>query len=534
MHFNFMCGIAGFIDFSQTLRAERLGRIIETMTAHLSHRGPDSDGHWVDQDLGVALGHRRLSILDLSDNGSQPMRSCCERYSIVYNGEIYNHLELRKELELNYNISAWRGTSDTETILSTITHMGIERTLKKLNGMFAFAVWDHKLRRLSLARDRIGEKPLYYGWHNRHFLFASELTPLVKAISPDKFEIDRTALALYMRHTHVPAPYSIYKNIGKLLPGHYLELDQAGSRAAPLEPKAYWRLEDVVRSGIQEPFKGSLRDAADILEKLMLDSVNKRMLSDVPLGAFLSGGIDSSLITALMGKQSSKDVKTFTIGFDENDYDEAIYAKQVARHLGTEHHELYVSPKQTLEVIPRLSKYYDEPFADSSQIPTALVSEMARKHVSVCLSGDAGDELFGGYYRYIMADALWKRAGWMPYMFRSLISTSLNVLNSDQWDGIASTLMYALPRKKRIGMFGDKIAKLAAALKFTQRDDIYKNLLQHWQDAPNIVLGAGEPDNVWGTDKKLPDSMHFSECMMYYDTLTYLQNDILTKVDLQI
>jgi len=387
-----MCGIAGFLWRESLPEPEA---VIRGMADTLAHRGPDDAGFWIDQEAGVTLAHRRLSILDLSPAGHQPMASASGRYVIAFNGEIYNHLDLRLDLEKTNAVSAWRGHSDTETLLAGFEGWGIEETVKRVTGMFAFALWDRQNATLALGRDRLGEKPLYYGWQGNTFLFASELKA-IEAHPAFSRQIDRGAVALLMRHNYIPAPYSIYHGIRKLLPGSLLTI---GRQKRDETPVRYWDAREIVAEGLAQPFAGTPDEAADTLETLLSASVRRQMVADVPLGAFLSGGIDSSAVVALMQAQSSRPVRTFSIGFHEAEYDEARYAAAVAKHLGTEHTELYVTPRQTLDVIPRLPELYCEPFADSSQIPTFLVSQLARQHVTVSLSGDAGDELFGGYNR---------------------------------------------------------------------------------------------------------------------------------------
>ena len=397
-----MCGFAGFISASDVLPSAQWPVLLTQMGNTIRHRGPDDGGVWYDVDSGIGLSHRRLSILDLSAAGHQPMTSASGRYVIAFNGEIYNHLELRQELEVTGSFFSWRGHSDTETLLAGFDTWGMEATIKKSIGMFAIALWDKHDRTLTLCRDRLGEKPLYYGWQGDTFLFGSELKSF-KVHPAFHAQVDRNSLALMMRHSYIPAPYSIYHGIQKLLPGSLLTVSLQNRNALPQQ---YWDGRQVVADGLKQPFQDSPEEAVDALEKLLKDAVLQQMMADVPLGAFLSGGIDSSAIVALMQAQSSRPVRTFTIGFNEASHNEAEYAKAVARHLGTDHTELYVSPQQALDVIPLLPSLYCEPFSDSSQIPTFLVSQMARQHVTVSLSGDAGDELFGGYKSYFFASKL--------------------------------------------------------------------------------------------------------------------------------
>src|SRR5947207_1779109 len=425
-----MCGISASFDPSLRWSAGELESHALRMAAALRHRGPDDQGVWVDPDAGIALSHRRLAILDLSAEGHQPMFSADGRFVIVFNGEIYNFHDLRSELEKSGH--SFRGHSDTEVMLAAIVQWGLEAALKRFVGMFAFGLWDRQERALHLARDRMGEKPLYYGWADSVFLFGSELKAL-RAHPRWQGEIDRNALALLMRHNYIPAPHSIYRGIFKLPPGTFLTVATAAVTPGALPaPVAFWNMKAVVEGSA--PFAGTEIEAAERFEALLRDAVAKQMVADVPLGAFLSGGVDSSTIVALMQAQSSRPVKTFTIGFREHEYNEAEYAKAVASHLGTDHTELYVTPKEAISVIPRLPAIYDEPFSDSSQIPTFLVSELARRHVTVSLSGDAGDELFGGYPRYPLAQRIWNQVGWMPRAGRNAISTLLRYLEPRTWE----------------------------------------------------------------------------------------------------
>jgi asparagine synthase (glutamine-hydrolysing) len=411
-----MCGITGFWGGSRCEPA-----IAEQMAQRIKTRGPDDAGVWTNQDVGIFLSHRRLSILDLSPAGHQPMVSPCGRYVLVYNGEIYNHLDLRGELEAGGGAFDWRGHSDTETLLAALRHWGIQGALERMNGMFAFALWDDVERRLFLARDRMGEKPLYYGLSGDAFLFCSELKALTA--HPDwQGEVDRDALALYMRHNYVPAPWSIYKGIAKLPPAHFVAVSEGGRAVG--EPQCYWSLGQMAEQGVANA-GGEPEALIDELDGLLRDAVGRRMAADVPLGSFLSGGYDSTSVTALMQAQSGRPVKTFSIGFHEDAYNEAQHAKEVAKHLGTEHAELYVSSEQAMAVIPKLSTIYDEPFSDSSQIPTYLVSQLARQHVTVSLSGDGGDELFYGYGRYFNAERIWKQLSRLPLPLRRLVAAAV-------------------------------------------------------------------------------------------------------------
>ena len=419
-----MCGIAGFID----ARLAEPEATCRAMAHALTHRGPDDSGYWVQRDIGVGLAHRRLSIVDISPAGHQPMSSASGRYQVVFNGEIYNHLALRRQLDGDGRAPAWRGHSDTETLLAAIDAWGLETALRRSLGMFALAIWDRERQRVLLARDRLGEKPLYYGRAGRAFIFGSELKAL-KAHPAFTGEVDRDCLALYLRYSYVPEPYSIFRGIHRLPPASILEVDAHGRWDLPV---AYWDAAAVTDGARAGQFTGGDQQAVDALDRVLSEAVALQMVADVPLGAFLSGGVDSSLVVALMQKQTARKVRTFTIGFTEPAYDESRYARAVARHLGTEHTDLLVTPAEAMDVIPRLPSIYDEPFADSSQIPTFLVSRLARQHVTVALSGDAGDELFGGYNRYAWAKRLW---GAMSFQrpIRKLTARTIRTVSPQVW-----------------------------------------------------------------------------------------------------
>lgn len=519
-----MCGIAGFwypkgvSDTHSKLR--KMGNAI-------ARRGPDGWGCWADEDCGVGFVHRRLAVIDLSKQGHQPMISASERYVITYNGEIYNHLELRDDLKGN-----WRGHSDTEIILEAIQQWGIEKSLKKFVGMFAFSLWDKQTRTLTLARDRLGEKPLYYGWQNGVLLFGSELAALK---ANDKFSggIDRNAMSLYLRHNMVPAPYSIYQDIYKLMPGTFWQLGQndiLGDRSAGFS-QSYWSARDAAETGTREQFTGSDREATEILRKLLQNSVKHQMISDVPLGAFLSGGIDSSAITAVMQDQATVPVKTFTIGFGDEEFNEAQHAKGVARHLGTDHTELYVDDEQTRAVIPLLADLYSEPFADASQVPTYLLSKLARQHVTVCLSGDAGDELFGGYNRYYWTQNIWRKISWVPQPLRAALAGIITSTHPRTWGRIFHGLNKFLPSSMHHNNIGDKLYKLAHALPAKSADEIYVALISQWQSPMAISIDSTEPSTLITDPKQWPKVRDLVHQMMYLDTICYLPDDILTKVD---
>jgi len=527
-----MCGIAGLLTGG---RAEP--GLVRRMIAPIAHRGPDDQGVWVDGEAGIGLGHRRLSIVDLSPLGHQPMESADGRWMLVYNGEIYNHSALRVEVSAAAGGAgiAWRGHSDTETLLACIQAWGLEATLGKAVGMFAIALWDRHRRELHLARDRFGEKPLYYGWAGADFVFASELKAIREHPGFDG-EIDRSALRLYAARTYIPAPHSIYRGFFKLEPGCILSLSRDAAKARriapPEEGKAesgvkltrYWSYRDVMRRGFEAPITNE-EEALDRLERTLAEAIGGQSVADVPVGAFLSGGIDSSTVVALYQKYSSIPVRTFSIGFEEAGFNEAEYAKAVAKHLGTIHHERYVTVKETRDVIPLLPAMYDEPFADSSQIPTHLVSRFAREQVTVALSGDGGDELFAGYNRHFAAPALWRRLSRLPRPVRAMIGQPLSQLPSSLWSSAAGLLP-----GQRQPHFGSKVKKaLRVAGSARSFDDVYTSFLDEWSFEPSPVRGAEAGEAGFDMDfaPGAPDTLR----MMYCDAVSYLPDDILCKVD---
>lgn len=513
-----MCGLAGFWG-GETVDPT----IAENMARRIATRGPDDAGVWSDAKAGFVLAHRRLSILDLTPAGHQPMASPCGRYVLGFNGEVYNHQFIRDELEATGGGFDWRGISDTETLLAALRNWGIEGALRRLNGMFAFALWDASDRRLYLARDRMGEKPLYYGHSGGAFLFGSELKAL--AAHPEWCgEVDRDSLVLYMRHNCVPSPWSIYKGISKLPPAHYVVIGESGHSVG--RPQCYWDLGRIAENGVGGEPK-DLEELADELDSLLRDSIGKRMAADVPVGAFLSGGYDSTIVAALMQGQRERPVKTFSIGFFEAGYNEAEQAKSVAEHLGTEHTELYVSADQAMAVIPKLSSMYDEPFADSSQIPTYLISELARRHVTVSLSGDGGDELFCGYNRYILGYRAWRSLSMLPVSVRRKLIWIMNRAPL----GFLDRLQSRLPRSLQVANLRDRLPKLASVLAHQDGDSFYRDLVSHFKAPDQIVLGAVEPDTVLNRPDRMPDLRNLHERMMYLDMMTYLPDDILTKLD---
>jgi len=504
-----MCGFVGFfkpLGFDSSLS----NAIVKSMGDCLSHRGPDSGGNWLDAGFGIALAHRRLSVVDCSPAGHQPMLSLSGRYVLAFNGEIYNHLELRPQLHTLSN--SWRGHSDTETLLAAIESWGLEKALKASVGMFAFALWDRQERTLSLARDRMGEKPLYYGWQKGVLLFGSELKAL-RAHPQFEAEIDQTVLPLYFRHGYIPAPWSIWKGIRKLLPGTWVSFSTRDHNQMP-EPTPYWSLAESARNGQANVFKGSKSDCIDTLERLLGQSIAGQRLADVPLGAFLSGGVDSSAVVALMQSKSNRPVKTFTIGFEEAGFNEAEHAKAVARHLETDHAELYVTSDQARQVIPMLPQIYDEPFGDSSGIPTYLVSKLARDQVTVSLSGDGGDELFGGYSRYSGFQRWHKRMARIPSGMRSLMSF-----------GTRRLPVSAGSRSQR------RLALLTGVLEAKHPALLSRALTGHWLPADDVVQSSAEAA-YWLTagalEMKLNDALDHA---LLADMMTYLPDDILVKVD---
>ena len=517
-----MCGLTGF--WQPAAARHEFAGLASRMADRIAHRGPDDSGTWVDEVSGVALAHRRLSIVDLSAAGHQPMLSASGRYVLAYNGEIYNHLDLRRELEAAGAMPGWRGHSDTETLLACVEAWGVEASLKRCVGMFAFALWDREARSLVLARDRAGEKPLYYGWQGDTFLFGSELKAL-RAHPAFNASVDRGALALLLRHNYIPAPHSIHQGIFKLPPATWLEISH-GQR--DVQPRHYWSLAEVAERGMADPFTGSDAEAVDELARLLGRAVSDQQIADVPLGALLSGGIDSSLITALMQAQSSQPIRTFTIGFEDKSYDEAGYAHAVAMHLGTEHTELQLSGAEALALVPKLPAMYDEPFADSSQLPTHLVMHLARRHVTVALSGDAGDEFFGGYNRYLAAPEAWKRIGWMPRGMRRLLGDGMLAVPSDTLNRIAG------PLTKRFGIAqpGDKAHKLGRRLATARDiDDFFVSLVKEWPNAEGMVVAGHIPPNLLDSRERWPKLHDPVARMMALDGLTYLPDDILVKVD---
>jgi asparagine synthase (glutamine-hydrolysing) len=522
-----MCGIAGI--WTAASHADTTLQTLRAMSAAIVPRGPDDDGCWFDTGAGLALAHRRLSIVDLSPLGHQPMASASGRYVIVFNGEVYNHGDLRQELVRSGRcVAPFRGTSDTEVMLAAIETYGLRAAVQRFVGMFAFALWDSHERQLHLVRDRLGIKPLYYGWAGRNLVFSSELKALIR--HPDcPRDIDRDALALFMRYNCIPAPHSIYRGIFKLKPATILTFRSPLHR----EPQGveFWSATAVAAAGVEHPFTGSEEEAAARLESLLREAVGLRMIADVPLGAFLSGGIDSSTVVALMQAQSVRPVRTFSIGSPDAEYDEAGHARAVAQHLGTAHTELYVTAREALDVIPHLPTIYDEPFSDSSQIPTLLVSKLARQHVTVALSGDGGDELFGGYNRHVWGRKIWNVMRRVPAHAREAPARALTAVPPLRWNRLFETAAPFLPRALRHQAVGDKLHKLAGILSAPDADALYVNLASHWSAAEPVVLGT---DAARLNAVRPPRQLHGDDLtsrMLFADLVTYLPDDILTKVD---
>lgn len=523
-----MCGLTGYWPAINKLSDDASLQIAEAMATAIGHRGPDDMGSWISPH-GLCLAHRRLSIIDLSAAGHQPMQSDDERYTLIYNGEIYNYLSLRDELELGHPVN-WRSHSDTEVLLQAFSTWGVSATLSKLNGMFAIALWDAEERALYLARDRFGEKPLYYGYAGDSLVFGSELKALYA--HPDWYgELDNDAISDFLRLCYIPAPLSIFRNVRKLMPGCWLKLTQHDvmTHAWP-QPISYWSASEVALAGIADPARGSETELIDETERQLHAAIGLRMVADVPLGAFLSGGIDSSLVVAMMQSQSTRPVQTFSIGFNDSRYNEAPSAAAIARHLGTEHTELYVSDKEALDVVPLLPKMYDEPFADSSQIPTYLVSKMARRHVTVALSGDGGDELFGGYNRHTWAPRVWDLTHRYPQPLREKVAGLLLSRTSAQLDAVFAGAQRFLPQRWHIRIPGDKLHKLAGIMGAADPQTLYADLVSATRRPGDYMqhAAAGTPNSTLFPSQP---AMSMAQWIMLCDTKNYMPDDILTKVD---
>lgn len=507
-----MCGLAGFVEFAPTRSLEASVCLIDQMADRLTHRGPDDCGHWLNDSGTVALGHRRLSILDTSQHGHQPMVSPCGQFVVAFNGEIYNHVELRRELQERG--TAFRGQSDTETLVTAFSTWGIAATIERCTGMFALAVWNVQTESLTLIRDRLGIKPLYYGVSNGCLLFGSELKAL-RAHPAFNDELNRGAISRFLQHSYVPAPHTVYSSFRKLVPGSSLTIPASrklSSNDDLPEVDVWWDAKSVAQQSLANPFSGTQEEAVKRLDEQLTQAVRLRMLSDVPLGAFLSGGIDSSLVCAMMQKQSDRPVQTFTIGFEEAGYNEADHAKHVARHLGTDHTEYYVTSNEARDVIPRLPGMYDEPFSDSSQIPTFLVSKLARQNVTVALSGDGGDELFGGYNRYFHIRDRWRQVSGIPC--RKLISQLLSA-----------------PGRFLSGRWRERFLYRAKLLGMNSAASLYQNANLHWQPDSDIVLSSEDAASTYWNKAAWLETDNSLEQWMWLDSVTYLPDDILTKVD---
>ena len=510
-----MCGIAGYLG-----QTENPSDCLAKMALAMNHRGPDSNGIWTDQ-KEIGLAHSRLSILDLTAAGNQPMQSASGNYVMIFNGEIYNHKYLREELESISN-RKWLGHSDTETLLASIEEWGIENTLKKVKGMFAIALWCKKSKNLFLSCDRIGEKPLFYGWVNEQFVFASELKSK-KRFPTFNNQIDRNSLAMFLRFNSIPAPYSIYENIYKLEPGQIVKIH---SKSKQINKYSFWSIEEAYKKGAMNKFSGTSKEAVDKLEHLLSNAVSSQMQSDVPLGAFLSGGVDSSTIIALMQSFSNSKINTFTIGFNSKEFDEAKHAALVAKHLGTDHYYKYVTDSDALNVIPNLPNIYDEPFADSSQIPTFLVSEFAKQKVTVALSGDAGDELFGGYNRYIFSEKTLNTILKTPSIIKKLVSKTIFSISEEKWNSLLRGYL-----NNRFTNIGNKIHKTADILSSESIRDLHLKLVSQIYNPSEWLKNSNEYKSKLNDDIVRFEELNSIESMMAYDLISYLPTDILTKVD---
>jgi len=495
----------------------------------LQHRGPDDQGTWTDSKSAIALGHRRLSVLDTSEEGHQPMVSQDERLILTYNGEIYNFAELREDLEAEG--ATFNSQSDTEMLISGISKWGLLETLKKINGMFAFAIWDRQKKRLHLVRDRFGQKPLYYGWANNNFVFGSELSALLEFPGFNQ-SIDRDSVQLLLQHSNIPAPHTIYQDCWKLMPGTVLTISPEDLRYRRLrEPVAFWSPVEAAAKSLSSPLALSKDQAVNCLKVELNDAVSRCMVADVPIGAFLSGGIDSSLVTALMQQNSGTPIKTFSIGFVDQGYNEAVDAKKIAQTIGTDHTELYLTSKDAQSIIPDIPRIYDEPFADSSQLPTHLVSRLARQNVTVTLSGDGGDELFGGYNRYLWSQRLGRLVSGYPRWLRSWLARGLHTLSPDQWDKIYSMVITCSMSKRPIAQFGDKLYKLANMINAPDSREMYWHLVSQWEDPSPVVIGGGRTPHRESKYYGWPQVDNLVQQIMLLDTIFYLPNDILVKLD---
>ena len=525
-----MCGFVGVLLKSKNNDIEDN---IRHMTNTLEHRGPDDVGVWSNPASNVFIGHRRLSVIDTSESGHQPMESHCGRYVIAFNGEIYNNLDLKGMLygscsfaDKKTNFIKWHGHSDTEILLECIAVWGVANTVKKAVGMFSFALWDSLKCELILVRDRFGEKPMYYGWSSGSFLFGSELKA-IKSFTGFNNSINRDALSLYFQYCVVPSPHSIYNDIFKLEPGNILTFKLCDLKDKKVNIEVYWSISDIAKAGVNNTINNE-RESIIKVDSALRKSVLEQSISDVPLGAFLSGGIDSSLIVSLMQSQSMQKIQTFTVGFDEEEFDESRYASKISEYLGTCHNEIRVTANDALSVVPKIPALYDEPFSDSSQIPTYLICKAARQKVTVALSGDAGDELFGGYNRYFWGERIWSKIDWIPLSLRRSIGLAAQNISVESWDSINNLF----PKKYSVTRFGSKVHKMAYRMETVESiDDLYRSLVSEWGRDSGLVLGA--KDILTKIDNTaILDGIHDSEHrMMLMDSLTYLPDDILTKFD---
>ncbi len=522
-----MCGIAGLFDPRRETDSEDLDWQARDMASTLIHRGPDDEGSWIDPEAGVAFAHRRLEVIGLGPEGHQPMVSADGRWVVSYNGEIYNFRTLRARL-VNEGMR-FRGGSDTEVLLAAVQSLGLDAALDACEGMFALALWDRRFRELHLVRDRLGEKPLYYGWVGRRVAFASELKAF-RRLKGFPAELDRDAVSLYLRHNCIPAPYTAYRGLSKLPPGHLVTM-VTGLRPGELpSPRQYWSAREVVEEARLRPLREAPEDLADRLETVLSEAVSQRMVADVPVGALLSGGVDSSLIVSLMQEHSSHPVRTFTIGFADRAFDESREAAAVAAHLGTEHVPFEVTDHDAARVIPDLPDVWDEPFADVSQIPSLLVSRLARSQVTVSLSGDGGDELFGGYNRHAWLEPLWRRSTRLPGPIRRLTGSALLSVPPGLAVGLGRLTAAIAPRWE-VRNPSTKVTKLGRVLLSTGAEDAYLSLVSHWDDPESVVLGSASPTSVANQPARWPRLSGITEQMLWLDLVGYLPDDILTKVD---
>lgn len=531
-----MCGFTGYLSNSFNQNIE-MNNIVNAMSSELIHRGPDDQGSWLNKDDGIAMGFCRLAILDLSSAGHQPMTSNSDRFVITFNGEIYNHINLRKKINHeSINEQSWQGTSDTETLLAAFELWGVSKTLQKCSGMFSIALWDKEEKILTLARDRFGEKPLYYGMVNNSLIYGSELKPFKKFPNFNN-KISRRSLKEFLKYNYVPTPLSIYEDIFKIESGSFAQFKLQNQKIQQIRYEKYWSLEEIIISSKENSYSNESNAVKDLEDQLLL-AIKAQMQSDVPLGAFLSGGVDSSLIVSLMQKISDKPIKTFTVGFEDSEFDESKFAKQIANHLGTDHKELFVTSDEVRSIIPQIPKIYDEPFADFSQIPTHIVCKAAREHVTVALSGDAGDEIFGGYNRYFWGPSLWRKLKILPFSFRKILGKIILLIPKSIWSFIEKIINFFVPANRGINRLNEKIYKLGIRLSWIRSvDDLYNSLISEWQDTPEIVITDSNesevfPGNLMKLNKdNVLDLENAAERMMFQDLNGYLQDDILCKVD---